>query len=103
MSTGNYVTNVAAAISGYEGFTSNHPDAPALYKSSMIFITMYLAFILLFAYGAASLSYNYNVSIGTSGELTLVYSILAFVFSSFYYVYYALFLNPLSVKVRARR
>ena len=102
MSTGNYVTNVAAAISGYEGFTSNHPDAPALYKSSMIFITMYLAFILLFAYGAASLSYNYNLAIGTSGEMTLVYSVLAFFFSSFYYPYYALFLNPLQRRSRRR-
>ena len=93
MSTGNYLTNVAAAVSGHEGFSANHPDAPALYKSSMTFILIYVVFLILFGAGAASLSYRYNVAAGTSAVMTGAYAVLAFLFSSFYYPYYALVLN----------
>jgi hypothetical protein len=90
---GNYVTNVAAAIAGHEGFSANHPDAPALYRSSMTFIVVYLVFLILFGAGAASLSYRYNVAAGTSAVMTGVYTTLAFLFSSLYYPYYALVLQ----------
>ena len=90
---GNYVTNVAAAVSGHEGFSANHPDAPHLYKSSMTFIVIYLIFIILFGAGAASLSYRYNVAVGTSAVMTGAYAVLAFLFSSLYYPYYALVLQ----------
>jgi hypothetical protein len=100
---GNYVTNVAAAVSGHEGFSSSHPDAAALYGISITIIFIYMIFIALFSIGAATLSYNYNVSIGTSGTMTVVYVILSFLFSSFYYPYYALALNPLAVKAKAQK
>ena len=90
---GNYVTNVAAAVSGHEGFSANHPDAPRLYNSSMTFIVVYLIFIILFGAGAASLSYRYNVAVGTSAVMTGAYAVLAFLFSSLYYPYYALVLQ----------
>jgi hypothetical protein len=90
----NYVTNVAAAVTGHEGFRGSPEDASSLYAGSVIFILVYLTFIILFGAGASSLSYNYNLSIGTSGSMTVVYAILAFFFSSLYYPYYALFLNP---------
>ena len=90
---GNYVTNVAAAVAGHEGFTANHPDAPRLYKTSMTFIVIYLGFLILFGAGAASLSYRYNVAAGTSAVMTGVYATLAFMFSSFYYPFYALVLQ----------
>ena len=94
----NYVTNVAAAVSGHEGFSSSHPDAPALYGASVIAIVIYLTFLVLFSLGAASLSYNYNMSIGTSGTLTILYTGLSFMFSSLYYPYYALALSPVGAK-----
>jgi hypothetical protein len=44
-----------------------------------------LIFSLVFAYGAAKLSYDKFKSVG--------WAALAFIFSGFYYPYYALFLN----------
>jgi len=50
-----------------------------------ISISLSLIFYILFSYGAAKLSYDKFQSVG--------WSILAFIFSSFYYPYYAIFLN----------
>lgn len=94
----NYLTNIAAAVSGHEGFSSSHPDASALYGASVLVIFIYITFLVLFSLGAASLSYNYNMSIGTSGTLTILYTGLSFMFSSFYYPYYALALSPVGAK-----
>jgi len=90
---GNYLTNVAVAISGHEAFNTEHPDAPRVYKSSMTFIIAYVVFLIIFGGGAASLSYRYNVAIGTSAVMTGAYAVLAFLFSSLYYPYYALVLQ----------
>lgn len=90
----NYVTNVAAAITGHEGFSGADADASALYGASLVVILVYLTYTVLFSAGAASLSYNYNVSIGTSGSMTVVYAILSFMFSALYYPYYAFALSP---------
>lgn len=95
---GNYATNVAAAISGHEGFSSNHPDAPVLFRKSMTAAMIYVGFIIIFSIGAARLSYIYNVNLGTSTGMTIVYSGLSFLFSSLYYPYYAFVLDPLSKK-----
>jgi hypothetical protein len=100
---GNYVTNVAAAVAGHEGFSSNHPDAGALLGTSVTVLVIYITFLILFSVGAATLSYNYNVSIGTSGSMTVVYTLLSFLFSSFYYPYYALALDPLAKKQKGGR
>ena len=101
MSTvGNYVTNVAAAVAGHEGFSSNHPDAGALLATSTTVIVVYVIFMFLFSFGAGMLSYHYNLSIGTSGTMTILYVFTAAFFSTFYYPYYALFLNPLAKKVQ---
>ena len=91
----NYLTSVAAAVSGYEGFSSNHPDATVLYKTSLLLVFIYIVYTLLFSYGAARLSYNYNLNIGTSSGMTVLYVILCFLFSGFYYPYYAIMLDPL--------
>jgi hypothetical protein len=100
---GNYVTNVAAAIAGHEGFSSSHPDAGALLNTSMTVIVMYVVFMFLFSFGAGMLSYHYNLSIGTSGNMTVLYVFTAAFFSTFYYPYYALFLNPLAKTQRGGR
>ena len=57
-----------------------------------IFVAALLAF--LYSYGAAKLSYTYNMSIN-NGSMVYVWSILCFFFASIYYPYYALFLNPM--------
>jgi hypothetical protein len=56
-----------------------------------LFVGAFLAF--LYSYGAAKLSYTYNMSIN-NGFMAYVWCILCFFFSSIYYPYYALFLNP---------
>jgi len=99
----NYVTNVAAAVTGHEGFSGTPDDASGLYGASIIVIIAYLVFIALFSVGAASLSYNYNVSIGTSGAMTVVYAILSFTFSSLYYPYYALVVSPVKAAQKGGR
>jgi len=94
----NYIVNVAAALSGHEGFSSTGKDASVLYATSMTIIFIYMLFIIFFGIGAARLSYNYNISIGNTGGIALMWSVLSFLFSSFYYPYYALFLDPLGKK-----
>lgn len=51
----------------------------------MMSVSISLILSILFSYGAAKLSYDMFHSVG--------WSILAFIFSGFYYPYYALFLN----------
>jgi hypothetical protein len=48
-------------------------------------VSISLILTIIFSYGAAKLSYDMFQSVG--------WSILAFIFSGFYYPYYALFLN----------
>lgn len=56
-----------------------------------------LGFCLL-GFGSAKLSYCYNQSIGTSIEMTYIYTALSFVFFYVYYPYYSIMLNPLCYK-----
>ena len=57
-------------------------------------ILLLILYGFLNAYGAASLSYCYNLSIGNDSGVALFYSVVCFFFSPVYYPYYALFLNP---------
>jgi uncharacterized membrane protein (DUF485 family) len=95
-----YITNIAAAITGKQGFKNevSDEDSDSLYAQSVIFIVIYLGLLLISAFGAARLSYNYNLFIGNTSGTALAFSILNFVFSCFYYPYYALFLDPLAGK-----
>ena len=65
----------------------------------LILILIYIIWIIIFAYGAARLSYFYNMNNGNSGS-ALFYSVLAFLFADFYYPMYSYFLNPQSAKGR---
>lgn len=87
-----YVVNVANAIAGgdEDGFQNNKSLADA----SVTVVLIYAAFLIAFSVGAAILSYNYNRRCGTGSTLTVVYVLAAFVFSSFYYPYYAFMLSP---------
>ena len=64
--------------------------------TSLIFGGIFtLIFIIVYSYGAARLSYYYNIQANASSGVATLWSILAFVFSGFYYPIYGLFLNPL--------
>ena len=87
-----YVVNVANAIAGgdKDGFQGNK----AVGEASIMVVFIYIAGLLAFSVGAAILSYNYNRRCGTGSTMTVVYVLLAFIFSSFYYPYYAFMLSP---------
>jgi hypothetical protein len=59
---------------------------------------LYSLFILLLlaipAFGAARLSYCYNMFVGNSTGVAFLYATLCFFFPGIYYPVYALFLNP---------
>lgn len=97
-----YVVDVANAVTGnrQDGFDVNINNAreQALYDYSISVLLFYVMFLFAFSIGAAVLSYNYNCRLGTSSTLTVVYVVLAFVFSSLYYPYYAFALSPVQVK-----
>lgn len=61
-----------------------------------IFLSVYVILSFLWSYGAAKLSWTYNSYIGSSWGTSFTFSFLAFIFSEFYYPYYAYFLNPIS-------
>lgn len=56
---------------------------------------------MVYCYGAAKLSYNYNIYTNNSGYAFL-WAILCYFFAFLYYPYYAIFLNPLPGLVRLR-
>lgn len=58
-----------------------------------ILIMMVVAFLASF--GAARLSWCYNMYVGNSTSISIFYALLAFWFSGFYYPFYAWFLNPI--------
>jgi len=70
-------------------------------------IGLYLAalFTFLYCYGAAKLSYSYNMA--NNGSMIYLWCILCFFFAAIYYPYYAFFLNPVlpiaTVMVGGRR
>ena len=78
----------ALANTGAESFTNEEPQG-----LSLMAVLIYLFFVMAFSIGAAVLSYRYNVAAGTGTVLTSVYMVLAFLFSYFYYPFYALVLS----------
>jgi len=92
-----YLTNLAAALTGQQGFTN---QGDALYATSMTVVIFYMIFVVLSGAGAAYLSYNYNMYIGNSAGTAMTFAVINFFFSMFYYPYYALFLDPLGKRRR---
>lgn len=66
----------------------------------ILIVILIIAFAFLYSYGAAKLSWNYNMYVGNSVGAATFNSILAFLFSNFYYPMYGLMLNPLVPPVR---
>lgn len=52
------------------------------------------ALSIVYCYGAAKLSYDYNIYTNNSGY-ALIWAIVCYFFAFIYYPYYAIFLNPL--------
>jgi hypothetical protein len=61
----------------------------------MAYIMLALLLMIIVSFGAAKLSYCYNIYMGSSEGVAFLWSLLSFFFSGFYYPFYALFLDPL--------
>ena len=98
--------NTALHLLGYkaESFFVTDPSQdqtqsnPGVLTTIGLVIILFLIFSILFCYGAAKLSYNYNMAIGNTGS-AFMWSIICFIFANIYYPYYALMLNPISANM----
>jgi len=84
------------SFSGYEDAGRN----PGIIAVAGLFIIFLFIFGIIYNYGAAKLSYTYNMSINNSNS-ALLWSVLCFFFSGFYYPYYAIMLNPTTANMMA--
>jgi biotin transporter BioY len=80
----------ASTAESFDGSSSN---------GSLSLLVIFVVAFMIYSYGAARLSYFYNMNNGNSGY-ALFYAILAFIFSDFYYPFFSYFLNPQSAKAR---
>lgn len=83
------VANAVTGKKGEEQFTEASVGTTLLYS---ILFSLFILFMISF--GAARLSYCYNIYTGNSGGTAFIWSVLAFFFSGIYYPFYALVLNP---------
>jgi TRAP-type mannitol/chloroaromatic compound transport system permease small subunit len=63
---------------------------------AIIFLIFFIFFMFAYAYGAAKLSWHYNMFIGNGSGSAYFWSIVCFFFSGFYYPFYGLFINPIA-------
>jgi hypothetical protein len=92
-----YLTDVKNAVLGRERFENipGQPDSGFALAGLIFYMIIMVVFFVAYSYGAARLSYCYNIYSGeTSGTATL-WSILAFLFSGYYYPIYGVFLSPI--------
>ena len=66
---------------------------PMILITGKIGIFFAAIFAFVYCYGAAKLSYNYNMA--NNGSMIYLWCILCFFFATMYYPYYAFFLNPI--------
>jgi hypothetical protein len=91
-----YFTNLSNAIKGKETFMNNGTQVNATVgiAAFLFYVLIGVAFYCLYAYGAARLSYCYNIYNGSDAMTATMWSLLAFLFSGWYYPIYGVFLNP---------
>jgi len=95
-----YFINLWAAFLGKKTCTKEDLKEPFNSSSNplaglgIIVIIPLIILSLSFSVGSAMLSYHYNVYMGNSSS-AIIWAILAYFFSGFYYPFYAFFLDPL--------
>ena len=97
-----YGSNVANKVLGVEGFTEDSSGNVVIHTHRMnryidiiaISSLLGLAIALIAAVGAARQSYCYNIYIGNTDGVAILFAILCFFFPQFYYPFYAILLNP---------
>jgi hypothetical protein len=100
--------NTVVNLLGYksESFSSIESlqsSSPGIFAAGGVGLLIFFAFGILYCYGAAKLSYSYNMSIGNGGS-AFFWAVLCYFFAAIYYPYYAIMLNPVgSVMSGGRR
>ena len=101
--------NTVLNLLGYksESFSSieslQASSSPGILAAGALGCILFFVFGILYCYGAAKLSYSYNVSIGNGGS-AFMWSFICYFFAAIYYPYYAIMLNPVgSVMSGGRR
>lgn len=82
-----------------DNFTGTETSA-SMTGFTILYLIFSLIVLFIWGYGAAKLSYTYNIYVGNTTGTATVFSILAFLFSDFYYPMYAYFLNPVGSSIR---
>lgn len=78
-------------------------SSPGIFAAGAFGFLIFFLFGILYCYGAAKLSYSYNVSIGNGGS-AFFWAFICYFFAAIYYPYYAIMLNPVgSVMSGGRR
>jgi len=91
--------NTVLYFLGYENTISDHAKKnPGLASMAIFVFVLFFFYGVAYCYGAAKLSYNYNISIGNVWT-AVQWAILCYFFAGLYYPYYAIFLNPISATV----
>jgi len=67
---------------------------PGLASIAVFVVFLCFFFGIIYSYGAAKLSYDYNRSIGNGSAF--FWAVICYFFAGMYYPYYAIFLNPVS-------
>jgi hypothetical protein len=70
------------------------PQAASLVGIVSFTSLLAVIFVILIRFGAARLSWCYNISAGTGQGVAFIYAFLAFCFSDLYYPYYAYYVDP---------
>ena len=92
-SVGRAVANTVKESFASPGDTAATPAESNTYEITfMLGVLFYFVWLVIFASGAATQSYRYNLNVGTGMPLTIFYLVLAFIFPFFYYPFYTFFL-----------
>ena len=93
-----YFTNIGHAVLNRKEHFNASSDSDISRQSFAIIVLIILIYVLiafLMMYGAARLSYCYNMYYGADSGTALGFAVLSAIFSSIYYPFYGVFLNPL--------
>jgi hypothetical protein len=96
-----YISDVKDAVQGKEPFENQtgQPDSSGFAIIGILFyVLIMIVLYVAYSYGAARISYCYNIYLGESSGTATMWSILAFLFSGYYYPMYGIFLAPCATK-----
>ena len=88
----------AESFSASDAINEHAKNSPGLFATGIFIFILSFGFGILYCYGSAKLSYDYNMSINNTG-MAFMWAVLCYIFPVFYYPYYAIFLNPINSSV----